>query len=288
MMKRKFLAVILPLVGCATLVGSGFSAWYFGAAVETSALNTFLNIDVTAEAKNPTLTLTTNIDTDLTGKYLVLDQGVAGNDCVYSGITVSDSESNNDVTKITNDKKLKIKLQLTRTDDGSTYVTLKDIYDAGYRVVIQVDIDFKGALNKYVTIQDDLALGLGDSTGEAAEGTDTKFKKLDTPNTNASETYRAFYYVAEPETADGEPTSWEISLDMSTKSNLHSVEDVEHIDYRSSFLRYIQSDGTEGDQPGKPNASGEPYAMEQALTNSDAALSINVSARIEEANNLGA
>ena len=288
MMKRKFLAVILPLVGCATLVGSGFSAWYFGKVGNATPDDMSLAIDVTDEAKNPALTLTTNIDTDLTGKYLVLDQGVAGNDCVYSGITVSDSANNNDVTKITNDKKLNIKLELTRTDDGSTtYVTLKDIYDAGYRVVIQVDIDFKGALNNYVTIQDDLALGLEGTTGQALEGTDTKFKKIDTPNTNASETYRAFYYVAEPKTAEGEPNSWEISLDMSTKSNQHNVGEVEHTDYRSSFLKYLPSDGTEGDQkPGKPNASGEPEAMEQALR--DAGLSINVSARIEETTNLGA
>ena len=29
MMKRKILAVTIPVVGCLTVVGAGFSAWYF-------------------------------------------------------------------------------------------------------------------------------------------------------------------------------------------------------------------------------------------------------------------
>ena len=50
MMKRKLLAVVLPLIGCATVVGSGFAAWYFG-EIETTGSNTAaqVNVNVTKE-----------------------------------------------------------------------------------------------------------------------------------------------------------------------------------------------------------------------------------------------
>ena len=47
MMKRKFLAVVLPIIGCATVVGSGFGAWYFGEVTGVNDDDSFhLGIDV--------------------------------------------------------------------------------------------------------------------------------------------------------------------------------------------------------------------------------------------------
>ena len=106
MMKRKFLAVILPLVGCATLVGSGFSARYFGEATGTSSVSPTINVDVTEEIDdvNHTLSLNTNLGTDFdkgNAKKLLLDQGGAKNNCVDSGITfVNSSSTEQDITKI--------------------------------------------------------------------------------------------------------------------------------------------------------------------------------------------
>ena len=48
MMKRKFLAVVLPIIGCATVVGSGFSAWYFDEGVaKGDGGSTSINVNVT-------------------------------------------------------------------------------------------------------------------------------------------------------------------------------------------------------------------------------------------------
>ena len=60
MMKRKFLAVILPIIGCATVVGSGFSAWYFGqdVVVDTGGnTNIGMNITEEVEATNANLSI---------------------------------------------------------------------------------------------------------------------------------------------------------------------------------------------------------------------------------------
>ena len=73
MKKRKILMLTLPLVGVATIVGSGFSAWYFNeTTVSTSAK---LGVAVT-EMHVTAGTLTTTLPS--TAK-IVLDQGGASN-----------------------------------------------------------------------------------------------------------------------------------------------------------------------------------------------------------------
>ena len=77
MMKRKFLAVILPIIGCATVVGSGFSAWYFGNTVATGGEgSTTINVEVTDEIRDASGTLRVDTsDSTIKDKVLILDQG---------------------------------------------------------------------------------------------------------------------------------------------------------------------------------------------------------------------
>lgn len=69
MIKRKILMVTLPLIGVATIVGSGFSAWYFNETPVTTSAT--VGVEVT-EKHVATGTLTHTLPV---GAKLVLDQG---------------------------------------------------------------------------------------------------------------------------------------------------------------------------------------------------------------------
>ena len=81
MMKRKLLAVVLPLVGCATVVGSGFAAWYFGDTVGNGAVGKLNpNVNITAEIDSQNTTLTGSFTSEGMPTLLILDQGPAKDD----------------------------------------------------------------------------------------------------------------------------------------------------------------------------------------------------------------
>ena len=69
MKKRKILMLTLPLVGVATIVGSGFSAWYFNSTAVTP-VDGKIGVSIT----NKTTTSGT-LSSDLESATLVLDQG---------------------------------------------------------------------------------------------------------------------------------------------------------------------------------------------------------------------
>ena len=69
MKKRKILMLTLPLVGVATIVGSGFSAWYFNSTAVTPVDDKF-GVSITNKT-----TTTGTLSSDLGSAKLVLDQG---------------------------------------------------------------------------------------------------------------------------------------------------------------------------------------------------------------------
>ena len=81
MKKRKILMLTLPLVGVATIVGSGFSAWYFNSTAVTP-VDGKIGVSITNKT-----TTTGTLSSDLGSAKLVLDQGG------------STSENASDVTK---------------------------------------------------------------------------------------------------------------------------------------------------------------------------------------------
>ena len=94
MLKRKILAAVLPVVAAATVVGSGFSAWYFGDSGNASDKNVDVILDVTDSITNAgTLKAYWNNETSqsATGKSaaLKLDQG---------GETISDKFNDSGLT----------------------------------------------------------------------------------------------------------------------------------------------------------------------------------------------
>ena len=94
MKKRKILMLTLPLVGVATIVGSGFSAWYFNeTTVSTTAK---LGVAVT-ELHVTAGTLTTTLPA---GAKVVLDQGGATNAAALNELIYVATESSGIYTKV--------------------------------------------------------------------------------------------------------------------------------------------------------------------------------------------
>lgn len=157
MMKRKILAVTIPVVGCITVVGTGFSAWYFGEAASSSdGLSASLNTHVTEKIESMgegVLTFTaSNKDEVLNDKYLILDQGGVDNIDPTVGIMIADSELNETVADPVEDPR---KYEFTVTFDGrSSGLTLNKLYDAKMELSVSVEIDLSDKLFQYVTLVD--------------------------------------------------------------------------------------------------------------------------------------
>ena len=92
MLKRKILAAVLPVVAAGTVVGSGFSAWYFG-DISNKSINDSIGVEVTGASEGAgsvkILYNATGSGEELEGdelsgnKVLVLDQGT-GSDRITS------------------------------------------------------------------------------------------------------------------------------------------------------------------------------------------------------------
>ena len=96
MLKRKMLAILLPTVAAVTLVGSGFSAWYFNQKVSGNVSGN-VGVDITdAVGDIGTLAATEGAANASEDKFnLILDQGGYGNlDNPEVGISFVEWEGN--------------------------------------------------------------------------------------------------------------------------------------------------------------------------------------------------
>ena len=264
MMKRKFLAVVLPIIGCATVVGSGFAAWYFNDdVVNGDNGSTSIGINVTEEVKASKGSLEIDLgDTTIDGVEktpgegkngrLVLDQGGARNNSVDSGIMFGDDTST--VTSVTEDKVWAFTVSYDGSVDG---LTIGEIYDAGLRIRINLSITINGDLENYITFQDPVpAVEVIIPSGSI--GTNTPVTLTGEKDSNSrSGDYVIAYDQAKDSTLS--EASWEFKLGVNT------IKDGDN--YKNALLKY-RTRGYSGDKyyPGKPVASGEPEAMETDLT----------------------
>ena len=142
MMKRKFLAVILPIIGCATLVGSGFSAWYFSDTVISVPEKNGIAVDFGEQITTGNLSIGINEGSDVReGTQLVLDQGGYKNKSnTNAGISFKQNETN---TKVQ---------YLSFSYDISDDALLK-FESAGYDVDITLKVTLGANLKNYVEFQ---------------------------------------------------------------------------------------------------------------------------------------
>ena len=250
MMKRKFLAVVLPIIGCATVVGSGFSAWYFGATTNEKGSGTFnVNIAITDEVKDATNSLTISSDVGEFDAYnLLLDQGgYANKEDKDSGIMFTKGTPVQVST--TNDKDWNFNVTY-----NSSSTSIKQLYEAGLQIRFEFNIKLSNGLNKYIEVKPDAAVDITSTTGPL----DESLPAFTTSDDGA--TYRAQYILKGSE-LDTKNAIYQFNLDMDTTGSTFS----------NALFRYKL----------KPQDSGAYQTMEEALS-SGANINFEVIAHLEE------
>ena len=213
MMKRKFLAVILPIIGCTTVVGSGFSAWYFGATTGASKTGDFfVNIGITDKVDDATGSLSIGGNIEKFDEYtLLLDQGGHSNKGILdSGIMLTNSDPLPVQVASTTDKIW----DFTVTYNGGT-TTIKDLYDAGLQIRFEIEINLSADLSYYVGVQSDAKVTLKSDAGSL----DTE---LDPFETNDNGVTYSTEYVLNGKTLEEEEATYNFSLDMNTAETTYS------------------------------------------------------------------
>lgn len=281
MMKRKFLAVVLPIIGCATVVGSGFSAWYFDEGVAYGeGGSTSTNVNVTEEIKASTGNLDIVLKgTSIDGKKdtLVLDQGGARNNSVNSGIMFGDENST--VTKKTEDKAWAFTVTYYATKGGGSQanpLTIDELYASGLRIRIEMKVTIGTTLYKYIDYQNklpgfDVAASVGDL---GTSPTTATFEKRE------QNVITADYIVnADALEEDGlEKLSLDFELDLDTIENpITDKESSEgtRIDYSNSLFVYKENKVVENEyEGGKPESSGQLTKMKGEVASDSVTFSV--------------
>lgn len=215
MMKRKFLAVVLPIIGCATVVGSGFSAWYFGETASSSGEGINIGTNVTEEINSVAGTLSipsenSNAST-LNGMNLILDQGGYKNINDNQGIMFAHGTPSDVSAK---DLDYRFNVKFTGNDD----LNLQDVYDAGMELKVTVSFDLGGNLSQYIAVKD--GAGMVVDFGPAGDEAELKFTK----GTN-NNVYTATYTLKETsldDIADLENAVFAFKIDLSTNASFEN------------------------------------------------------------------
>ena len=259
MMKRKFLAVVLPIIGCATVVGSGFSAWYFGQGVIASPNSISANVNVTEEVGTNTNNLQITDDSTINDQSaVVLDQGGFNNKMTDSGImfgTTTDTE-----TKATDEV-----WKFTVTFDGDlndkqedSDLSIDEIYKAGMQIRISTSIEIQGPLMKYISFKDNQKFTVIPTVDGCKEEI-----ALSVSQTNIN-MLTADYIVEQSEigTSTYFSATWTFELDLDTTKTKEG-------NYSNALLMYKDhATDQEGNYiGGKPIATGEPLKMFNDINN---------------------
>lgn len=264
MMKRKILAVTIPVVGCITVVGSGFSAWYFSTETgsATDGLGFGVNVNVTEEVKDTSSTLLiqeSNSET-IKAQYLILDQGGFSNKTdATKGIMFAQSAVNETIDR-------GISYTFNLVFDGDADLTLNKIYDAKMEVALSVSFDLGDGLGAYL---------------ETAEGAslDVTYATVSDPYTKTQEisfdrsdnVYKAEFVLAASEFVNmsADPITdftWKIKVDLSTK------------DLKNALLKYAKKPQTGG-------VGGELEKMADAVASSTLKFTTSASIREKKTSN---
>ena len=264
MMKRKILAVTIPVVGCITVVGSGFSAWYFSEATggATDGLGFGVNVNVTEEVKDTSSTLLiqeSNSET-IKAQHLILDQGGFSNKTdATKGIMFAQSAVNETIDR-------GISYTFNLVFDGDTDLTLNKIYDAKMEVALSVSFDLGDGLGAYLETAEGASLDVTYTTV-----TDPYTKTQEISFDRSDNAYTAEFVLAASEFVNMSATpitdfTWKIAVDLSTK------------DLKNALLKYAKKPQTGG-------VGGELEKMADAVASSTLKFTTSASIREKKTSN---
>ena len=253
-MKRKLLAVVLPLIGCTTVVGSGFAAWYFGDTIGNGAEGKLSpNVNITAEIDSQSTTLTGSYNPAGMPTYLILDQGPAqadgsANNVDAQGIAfaskaksvIESSEDVNDFVFTVNYK-----------GSGKSLADLKK--EGNYRIRVEVKIDLT-ALKSYVDLASTAKVTMDETVSDSINGGEITFDEVGVDSNIYAATYTA------PTDNSSTAANWIFTLGLSTS------------EYRNELLKYAE---------GKKPTNHEQYAAMTQAIGEDAIINITATAYLE-------
>ena len=269
MMKRKFLAVVLPIIGCATVVGSGFSAWYFGTATAAGANGGFiLNIGVTDEVKADSGALSIS-DTvgSLNNHTLLLDQGGYANlGNADSGIMVTSADKSNLPVKTTTTENMiwafDIKYKGSAKTDG-TNTTIGDLYDAGMQIRYEFTITLPQALANYIEVKDSAKIVMKSKEDTNVGNVDGIGLTFGDPTGSGSIVYKAQYVVVDNNLDSVDAATYSFSLDMNTTGDK----------FTNALFKYKDNM--------KPDSDTDLAAMKKAIVDTPTSITFAVTANLE-------
>ena len=260
-MKRKLLAVVLPLVGCATVVGSGFAAWYFGDSVSGGDDAKFgAAVNITAEVGNKNTTLTGSYTATDMPDHLILDQAPAKADGSVNDIStqgIAFTKGGKDV--IASKEEVNPFVFSVQYNGGGK--TLANLYTEGkYRVRVEIKIDLT-ALKGYVDLASTAKVVMAETVSDSIDGGEITFDEVGVDSNIYTATYTA------PTNDSSTAANWTFTLGLSTTG------------YKNELLKY--ADGM------KPTNHEDYVAMTQAIGTS-AKINITATAYLEIEPTVGA
>lgn len=175
MLKRKMLAILLPTVAAATLVGSGFSAWYFGDTVK--GLTNDIDIVITDEVGAVGTLTQFSGENGVTPTHLILDQG--GYEENFDNPDAGISFGTSATTPITDGV---VGATFKFTDE----YTHEKLDSAGMGVYVTQTLKIHKTLLNYVELQNEGELGDKDDTSDANY---VIFTKADDTAVNSEKNY---------------------------------------------------------------------------------------------------
>lgn len=257
MMKRKFLAVVLPIVGCATLVGSGFSAWYFGTTANVP-LGWDSTVDVTPDIskEDGVVKIANKQGTEYLqdGEHFILDQGTVDTSkpAEYAKVGIAFVEAPSEGTQlptvIPDSSTTKWAVDVTYNNDNQS---LANLYNNEMEVVVTMTISVHNILEKYIVLDTNQKFDLTSTDTSAYPDTELSFN----PSTTQDNGYTVYtlQYTPTIKNVDLTNVTWTIELDMSTE-------------YKANKLfSYEVSTVAEDSKVKKPTSSAELKTMSDNL-----------------------
>lgn len=261
MLKRKILAAVLPVVAAGTVVGSGFSAWYFGNFQQTNVSNVAINTEVTESGESigtlNTYLFKSNSYTEYNSSSnfpkLQLDQGKGSERITNPNLGISFIDNNETPVAVDG---LVFEYSIPASD-------LKALLGAGFNLEISASIEISKTLANYVEFRtadgllDNDAYLTGDKVSTIRLNSEMKYTNTVTEYNN-SEAFVARF-----------------SLNLKTSNQGTSSEE-------NALLKYTAHQAVSDDQSditftGKPSKHNEVEEMRRKLGQDSTPLSFNFS-----------
>ena len=256
MLKRKILAAVLPVVAAGTVVGSGFSAWYFADVLSSGSHSPEFGVEVTPGTENGGTFIAywnvVNVENQIKTSdvaRVVLDQGTYANKANEDAGIYFEYQKNGSGSWAHIDK-----IIVVYTNDAFSTLT-----DAGLKVGVDFSVEMDSGLNKFVQYK---------LSGTTMDNTFCSELVM----TTSGDTTKISGAVEALKTTDSNysANSWTWTFNFMNSDTYTTVDN-----YSNKLLRYYdpstngqvkEDESLTGTKYGKPNSEANRAEMENQLS----------------------